>query len=879
MKPSLLFTALLLNLFGAVASAQRPQAALSFNIPVAGWGIPGDQGAHSDSGQLVLTANGVSTVVYFSFAGIDGKDLQTKINFIVATNTGDVLSFLDTSAQLTPTGRSGTATLQFGTGAFHDASAAISYDFTCTSSCFQGLQAPYPLPFAGILKGTGSLYLPTSVAQVILPTIFPPPPGFLQRVENNLATIIGVPIQNKVGNTNFPIGDIARAVGSNGGGQPFLTISPPWQDVASTYSATATCPTIPAGCWITIPTETGALPPFTDTPITADFNSGNLSAGVYPANIALSVAPAGQSSAATIQSLPAMLILNDAPILQVSETGVQFQAAAGGQGALAHTISLSTLGITPVSYHASASTLSGGNWLTVTPASGAASSSSISNVTIAANLTGLDAGTYFGRVDISAPGAVTSLQSVEVELTVAAEPAAVPTFSTAGLIFVAQQNTNAPPQTITLSTLSSQPIAMTSGREDGGMKWLAVSSLSSSLQSSQPISQTVSVNTVGLGLAPGVYSGTVLDEVTASQAIYQIPVYLIVTPASGVCSPTQLVPVLTNLSADFELPAALPVSLQVEILDDCGSTLTAGAVQATFSSGDPAAVMLPIGNGQWSGTWLPHGIAGGPAMVAVSAVSPTGLRGSASAFGTIDANTTVPVVNLDGIVNAASLVHNAPVSPGEFISIFGSNLAPSASGSNSLPLATTLAGTQVLLGGQPLPLDYVSPRQINAVVPYGTSVNGIQQLLVRQNGMYSLPETVVVATTNPGVFTEDSSGLGAGVIVVAKADGTQFNASASQPASAGDALVIYCAGLGPVSPAIADGSGAPTSPHSTTVNPVTVTIGGQPAEVSFAGLSPGYAGLYQVNTVVPAGTTAGANVPVILTVAGFSSAPVTVAIQ
>jgi hypothetical protein len=75
----------------------------SFNIPVAGWGIPKDQGTHSDSGQLILTANGVSTIVYFSFAGIEGDDPQTKIEFIVATNTGDVLSFLDTgnSTQLT----------------------------------------------------------------------------------------------------------------------------------------------------------------------------------------------------------------------------------------------------------------------------------------------------------------------------------------------------------------------------------------------------------------------------------------------------------------------------------------------------------------------------------------------------------------------------------------------------------------------------------------------------------------------------------------------------------------------------------------------------------------------------------------------------------
>jgi uncharacterized protein (TIGR03437 family) len=60
---------------------------------------------------------------------------------------------------------------------------------------------------------------------------------------------------------------------------------------------------------------------------------------------------------------------------------------------------------------------------------------------------------------------------------------------------------------------------------------------------------------------------------------------------------------------------------------------------------------------------------------------------------------------------------------------------------------------------------------------------------------------------------------------------------------------------------------------------VTVTIGGQPAPVAFAGLTPTYAGLYQVNVTVPNGITAGPSVPVIITAAGLSSPPVTVAVQ
>jgi uncharacterized protein (TIGR03437 family) len=76
-----------------------------------------------------------------------------------------------------------------------------------------------------------------------------------------------------------------------------------------------------------------------------------------------------------------------------------------------------------------------------------------------------------------------------------------------------------------------------------------------------------------------------------------------------------------------------------------------------------------------------------------------------------------------------------------------------------------------------------------------------------------------------------------------------------------------------------DGSATPSSPLSNTTNPVNVTIGGKPGQVYFAGFAPGFAGLYQVNVTVPQGVGAGTPVPVVLTAAGASSVPVTVAIQ
>ena len=66
---------------------------------------------------------------------------------------------------------------------------------------------------------------------------------------------------------------------------------------------------------------------------------------------------------------------------------------------------------------------------------------------------------------------------------------------------------------------------------------------------------------------------------------------------------------------------------------------------------------------------------------------------------------------------------------------------------------------------------------------------------------------------------------------------------------------------------------------TTTVNPVGVTIGGVPSNVLFSGLTPNFTGLYQVNVMVPAGLSPGDGVPVILSVAGVSSPPVTISVQ
>jgi uncharacterized protein (TIGR03437 family) len=148
---------------------------------------------------------------------------------------------------------------------------------------------------------------------------------------------------------------------------------------------------------------------------------------------------------------------------------------------------------------------------------------------------------------------------------------------------------------------------------------------------------------------------------------------------------------------------------------------------------------------------------------------------------------------------------------------------------------------------------------------------------VQYGNTLSLPQSLVVAQAEPGIFTANEQGTGQGSIT--KSDGVTV-AQPGTPANIGETIVIYCTGLGLVTPSVKEGTAAPsTPPLATTVNPVTVTIGGQAAQVSFSGLAPGYAGLYQVNAVVPAGITVGNAVPVVLSVAGQTSPPATIAVQ
>ncbi len=607
-------------------------------------------------------------------------------------------------------------------------------------------------------------------------------------------------------------------------------------------------------------------------------------------NFTLIFSPSGNSGTFTLTGYGSLG--TGQQTLVVSQTGVRFHLTAGTGVPPPQPILVSNSGTGSLDFTATASTLSGNKtWLSVTPTTGTATAVAAATVNISVNPAGLAAGDYYGLVDIASTGATNSPQLVEVVLNVL-DPGVDVTalIAPTGLIFVARAGSNPAPQTVQLGNPSDDTwMLITQPIFEQGNGWFFVSPASATVPSDGTLALTVSVDTSSL--APGTYNGTLQIQIAGEPAPDPVQILLLLLPpvstsqsrpkpsAAGSCTPTQLLPVFTLLGNSFQTPAAWPAPLQVNVVDNCGAPMIAGSVDATFSSGDPELALASIGGGQWAGTWAPHRIAGGPVTITVNAqVASPSLTGTAQLAGNVTANLTTPVMNSAGIVSAASY-KPAAVAPGSFISIFGANLAAGLTSSPKLPLETALGGTSALMGDQLLPLQFTSTGQINAIVPYGMPVNATQQLLIQQNNAYSLPASMTIAVAQPAIFTQDQSGQGAGIIVVVKPDQTQFLATPASPASAGDALVIYCAGLGEVSPPVAAGSAAPPSTLSSTVNATTAKIGGQSAQVLFSGLAPGFAGLYQVNVLVPVGVAAGANVPVILTVGGISSPPVTVAIK
>ena len=268
---------------------------------------------------------------------------------------------------------------------------------------------------------------------------------------------------------------------------------------------------------------------------------------------------------------------------------------------------------------------------------------------------------------------------------------------------------------------------------------------------------------------------------------------------------------------------------------------------------------------------------------------------------------TAPAVGL--VLNGASFRSSGVVAAGSIISIFGAGFGTH----NNLAAfpSTTVDGLSVKFGSTAAPIFALAATggQINALVPDELDSSGTVDLTVQDAAGLSKAETLNLVPAAPGIFyygdpfvpTRRSAvaliantawlsiplSLAATLGLPTDCSGLSTASACAKPASAGDFLQIYVTGLGKATPngnpsgtVLPTGSVAPAggSPLYETVETPAVMIGGHAAKVLFSGIAPGYAGLYQVDVQVPAGVTAGNDVPLEITIGGKSDSA-TIAVQ
>lgn len=192
------------------------------------------------------------------------------------------------------------------------------------------------------------------------------------------------------------------------------------------------------------------------------------------------------------------------------------------------------------------------------------------------------------------------------------------------------------------------------------------------------------------------------------------------------------------------------------------------------------------------------------------------------------------------VLNGAS--YSGALAPGTWAAIFGTSLTSSTATATSVPLATVLGGVTVTFGGVAAPLYYVSPGQINAVIPFEVVIpaSGTVPVEVISPTGTGAAFTVQLSKNAPAIFTQNGSGSGAPLV---------FDASFKPvTVAANGTLIMYATGLGATNPAGSSNSGGATSlPLNKVLDALHVVIGDTPATIGFAGLAPGFPGIYQLN--------------------------------
>ena len=309
----------------------------------------------------------------------------------------------------------------------------------------------------------------------------------------------------------------------------------------------------------------------------------------------------------------------------------------------------------------------------------------------------------------------------------------------------------------------------------------------------------------------------------------------------------------------FDVNYRLAAGAQIAGMDIDGNVI-APAVSTDPSGSGNAYALIGVYGG--AGLTSLNGIVANPSAHQLDVLTTSTMSAPLAA-----AKIALPVVA--AVIPIVEVTDLSTFAPGELVEIYGTNLAQvttDLSGWPGVSLPSSLNGVSVLLGGHGASFLYVSPGQVDALLPF-EAPTGLQSLTLTNVNGTSAPISLQVAAIAPALYN----------FAFKNADFSLV--SASNPASAGDTLVFYTTGMGQTTPTLATGQTVPLGPPYDYTAKVTVTIGGVNATVFYSIAAPPYvAGLYQMAVTVPSGLGPGSQ-PVVVTSGGLQSNTVTIALQ
>ena len=235
-----------------------------------------------------------------------------------------------------------------------------------------------------------------------------------------------------------------------------------------------------------------------------------------------------------------------------------------------------------------------------------------------------------------------------------------------------------------------------------------------------------------------------------------------------------------------------------------------------------------------------------------------------------------PRLTSNAVTNAASFAGGMVA--GSLATAFAAGVRDDAgvAVADRVPLPGAIGGVSVSVGGMAAPVHSVSSvagtEQVNFQAPFEMAGRSSAAVVVTRDGRASASVDVPLLAVQPGVYTSE----GTEAIAVHAADYSPANTA--NPLRPDEYAFVYVSGLGPVSNAPATGAGGPASPPAAVSADVRVTLGGVNCEVQFAGLAPGFAGVYQLNFRVAQGVLGGLR-DLVVRANGVDSPVVRVAVQ